>query len=317
MYRSFVLFFLVLFCIHTTTQALPLKNTPIHHVIYITVDGIRWQDVFLDRTRLPKLWQKYAAKGIFYGEPDGQSVIEVASIPYSMPSYQSQLAGVVLPCSDNFCKRLSVETFPEKMIHYLQLEKKDVAVFSSWLGIKRASEHIAGTVFGNYGNTWMGDPKTHLPDPIMLYFNQKQTLDPAEFFDRYDQYTFAQALHYFEKYQPRFLWIALNDADVAAHQGDSIRYYQILSSYDDMFDALLSSLSNLGLDHETLVIFTTDHGRGNGKYWTEHGPSYPESKKTWAFVLNGQLKPLYKQEDISYYSTLSIRPTIENTLEIY
>src|SRR5580700_9005275 len=89
--------------------AQPVQAPKIKHVIYITLDGTRWQDVFIDK-RMPMLWEKYASRGTWYGMPGTNSTINVASIPISMPSYQSQTSGHVQPCDGNHCGRIMVET---------------------------------------------------------------------------------------------------------------------------------------------------------------------------------------------------------------
>ena len=35
----------------------------------------------------------------------------------------------------------------------------------------------------------------------------------------------------------------------------------------------------------TTIIFTADHGRGNGAKWSDHGAAIPESRETWFAVI--------------------------------
>ena len=315
MVKKFLCFFI--FCCLSTSifaNVLNKENTKkITRVIYITLDGTRWQDVFVDRTYFPKLWNKYAPYLTFYGQPDTQTTIEVASVPISLPSYQSQMSGAVQPCQDNSCGRILVETVTENLVHQLGFNKRDVVMFASWPTMSLAVESVAGTTYANAGNAPVVDPDTNQPDEVMADLNAKQAAD-HDGGDRYDKYTFAQALHYLEKYQPRFMWISFLDADAAAHHADLNKYHQTLAFYDEMLDTLFTTLQKLNLDPETLVIVTTDHGRGNGDHWTGHGPSLPESKQTWGFVMNGELKPISQDGNIVHYNTLSVRPTIEAAL---
>lgn len=305
----------VFFC----SASLAVSDTPsisdkINRVIYITLDGVRWQDVYLDHSRFPKFWKKYASKAVMYGTPLGSTTLHTASVPVSLPSYQSQMAGSVQPCADNHCGMIQVETLPERLIHRLHLPKKNVATFSSWPEIGYAVEHIPGTTYSNTGNKSVKDPDSHRPDSVMAILNQKQRYDHPEGQNRYDKYTFAQAWHYFVTYDPRFIWIALDDADEAAHSGDIQAYHRALSYYDELLDIVLSHLKAQGIDKETLVIITTDHGRGIGRNWTEHGLDFPESRQIWGFVMNGQLVHATQDEKRGGYSLLSIRPTVERTL---
>ncbi|KTD71890.1 sulfatase-like hydrolase/transferase [Legionella tucsonensis] len=313
--RLLIIAILGLYCtIVFAVAEVPPISGKINQVIYVTLDGVRWQDVYQTHKHFPKFWQKHASKFIFYGEPSGNTPIYTASVPISLPSYQSQMAGSVQSCADNDCGRIKVETLPEKIIRQLHLPKKKVAIFSSWPEISYAAEHIAGTTFSNNGNEFVYDPDSLKPDDVMDALNQKQHDDHPDSKNRYDPYTFAQAWHYFVTYEPLFLWISLNDADEAAHADDLKAYHKVLSYYDDVLDEILSYLQAKGIDKQTLVIITTDHGRGYGRNWVNHGPKYPESKKIWAFVMNGKLAPVAQDEEKGRYSLLSIRPTIEKAL---
>ncbi|WP_412757617.1 sulfatase-like hydrolase/transferase [Legionella bozemanae] len=292
----------------------PPTSANIRQVIYITWDGVRWQDVYQTHQYFPKFWQKHASKFIFYGDPASNTPMYTASVPISLPSYQSQMAGAVQPCTGNECGRIKVETLPEAIIHKLHLSKKKVATFSSWPEIGYAVEHVPGTTFSNNGNELVYDPDSLKPDDVMNELNQKQRDDHPDGKDRYDRYTFAQAWHYFVTYEPLFLWISLDNSDGTAHANDLEGYHKALAYYDDVLDKILTYLQTKGIDKQTLVIVTTDHGRGDGKNWVHHGPKYPESRKIWAFVMNGQLVPVAQDEEKGRYSLLSIRPTIEKAL---
>lgn len=317
--KRFIICLFLMFFLPLSIFAAPSKESSpvkIKHVIYITFDGTRWQDIFLDHSHLEKFWKNHAQKGLFYGEPNSNRDIRVTTVPISLPSYQSQMAGKVQPCLGNLCGRIRVETLPESLKRKLDLQKKDIAVFGSWYEIAYAAEHIEGSVYTNTGNNPVYDPETQSPDAIMYDLNLKQAADFPGGNIRYDKYTFAQAMHYFEVYLPRFMWIALNDADEAAHRGDLIYYHAALSFYDNVLDEVITKLQLLNIDKESMVIVTTDHGRGNDENWKHHGIGFPESRQTWAFVMNGDLKATWHRADKFQYSTLSIRPTVELALGV-
>jgi hypothetical protein len=291
----------------------------IKHVIYFTLDGVRWQDVFLNHDYLPLLWHKHAKNAAIYGAPGTNSTMEVASIPVSLPSYQSQMAGSVPqngPCGDNECGRITVETFPEALVKRHHFLKKDVASISSWEVTDYAVESSADTIFNNNGTRPMYDPDTHTADTVMENVNQQQVADYPGDDTRLDKHTFAQAMHYFEKYQPRFLWISFGDADEYAHADKLDEYHQALRFSDQALDQLIALLHKMHLEDDTMIIVTTDHGRGNGDNWTDHGEEFPESKQTWAFVFNGELTPISEEKGVKHFSTLSIRPTVEKVFGV-
>ncbi len=291
-----------------------LDDNRIKYVIYMTFDGTRWQDIFLDHSYLKSFWEKHANKVNFYGIPGSKTHISVASIPISLPSYQSQMSGAIQPCFGNQCGRIAVQTLPEALKEKLHLQKQDVALFSSWYEVTYSTEHIYGSIYTNAGNFPVYDPTTQTADSVMYDLNMQQTYDNPGESTRFDKYTFAQAMHYFETYKPRFLWISLNESDEAAHAGDLQAYHKALMFYDHALNEVFTKLKMMNIENETMLIVTTDHGRGNGKLWTTHGPGIPGSKQTWAFVMNGELKPVSQSPDMTYYSTLSIRPTVEAAL---
>lgn len=305
----------VLLMLVSVSVAARLQQTQeIKHVIYITLDGVRWQDIFPLENHFPKLRRERAVSMSVYGEPGAHALMQVASIPVSLPSYQSQMTGQVQSCLDNECGQVAMETLPEYLLSALHLKKQEVAVFSSWPVIANALESKPGTVYSNVGNLAVVDPVTNQPDQFMQKINYLQTLQHHVKQNRLDEYTFKQALHYFQKYQPAFLWISLVNADNEAHMNYRDQYNQVLSSYDDYLNDLFLALQAMQLDKTTMIIITTDHGRGEGDAWTSHGSEYPESKATWAFIMNGKLQPVSYDGVNYHYDTTSIRPTIEAAL---
>ena len=288
----------------------------ITHVIYITLDGVRWQDIYQTHKYMPIFWQKYAKTTEKYGEPGTNRTMEAASIPISLPSYQAQMTGVVTPCMNNECGALTIETFPEVLVKKAGFKKTDVASISSWEVMDNAFERQLGTGFSNHGNRPMHDPVTYEIDNEMKSINIAQSAAYPGDDTRHDKFTLAQSLHYFKKYKPKFLWISFGDADDFAHEGKKNNYRQTLAFYDGAIDTIIKMVKTLHVDRETMIIITTDHGRGNGKNWVEHDENMPEAKQTWAFVMNGKLINGVQDENIYHFSTLSIRPTIEKVFEI-
>ena len=296
--------------------AVAAEEPTIKHVIYITLDGVRWQDIFNDRSKLPVFWNKYAKSASIYGEPGSNNTMEVASVPISLPSYQSQMTGAVTPCKENECGPVTIETFPEALIKKGGFKKADVASISSWEVMDNAFESHVGTAFSNHGTRPMHDPDTFVIDAEMKAINIQQSAAYPGDDTRFDKYTLAQSLHYFKKYKPKFLWISFGDADDFAHEGNKKKYQQTIFFYDQAIDQIMKMVKTLKLDRETMIIITTDHGRGNGKNWVEHDETIPETKQTWAFVINGTLQNGVTDGKISHYTTLSIRPTVEKAFRI-
>lgn len=296
--------------------AAPSTKQEITHVIYITLDGVRWQDIFQNKQLMKNFWQKYAPNASIYGEPGSNTTMEVASVPISLPSYQSQMTGTVTPCLNNECGALQIETFAEKLIKQGGLKKAEVASISSWEVMDNAFEKQLGTAFSNHGTRPMHDPNTYEIDEHMKALNIAQAKAYPGDDTRPDKNTLDQALYYYKKYQPRFLWISFGDADDYAHESNLQKYHQTIQFYDLAIEKVIKLVQSLKLDRQTMIIITTDHGRGAGKNWVEHDETMPEAKQTWAFVLNGKLENGKKDGNTYHYSTLSIRPTVEKVFGI-
>ena len=79
----------------------------------------------------------------------------------------------------------------------------------------------------------------------------------------------------------RFLWIALNDSDEWGHLADYKNHVATLKIYQEWLLELFRILSESGLDGtQTSVIVTTDHGRGQGPAWKDHG-QVTDARAVW------------------------------------
>ncbi|OGT57636.1 MAG: hypothetical protein A3F14_04865 [Gammaproteobacteria bacterium RIFCSPHIGHO2_12_FULL_43_28] len=313
--RTIIFFILTLLPVFSF--AITKSDHPVTRVIYITFDGVRRQEIFGHKEFMPIFWHDYAKSAVIYGAPDSNRIMEVAAkIPYSLPSYQSQMSGAVPNCLENSCSQIAIETFPERLIKKAGLKRSDVASIASWEVIDYAFQNKLGSAFSNSGTRAMHDPYTYEIDPTMKSLNLRQIKGYKGDDTRWDKYTMAQALYYYKKYKPKFLWISLNDADEYAHAGDIKHYQKTLRFYDRELDKLFKIIKSEKLQQETMIIITTDHGRGLGKAWMEHESDMPDAWRTWAFVINGELANGKKDGKYVRYSTLSIRPTVEKVFGI-
>lgn len=114
-----------------------------------------------------------------------------------------------------------------------------------------------------------------------------------------DLETASRAMQCLLREHPRFLYVALDDADELAHRGDREAYLAALAFDDAWLGQLLEKTG-------ATVIVTTDHGRGSGDRWREHGPQTPEAKQIWLFM-----RPLVEPAPKSH---LDLRPLIERLL---
>jgi hypothetical protein len=266
----------------------------ISNVIFVTLDGVRWQEVFkgldlgltadtYDTQVFKNLNGILAKDGILIGDRISGSEMTVSnSYNISLPAYQSLMAGYAQKCATNICGRIKVETVMERVRRELNLSKKEVAVFATWESIPLAVEHEKGNI--KVGKT--GGP---------------------------DRETFAAAMKYLENNSPRFMYISLGDADHYAHTSNYTKYIETLKDYDRWLLELVHLVDSLpDYQGSTAIIVTTDHGRGNGIHWTGHGIQLPESKYVWLYARSPSTLGMGRLVKNRTYHHNDLRPTIES-----
>lgn len=259
---------------------------PPANVVLVTWDGVRRED-FLDADRLPRFWKTLAADSLILGGRSGPGIEVADRRMLSLPAYQSIFVGAVTDCSSNGCGRVRAETFPERLVRELALPRSSVAVFASWSHVADAVEHVAGTVTVDAG-----------PHGVWPWNDTRRDAETVE-----------RALRYLREQRPRFLYLALGEADDQAHSGDLERYRATLLDYDRWLEALVRALASLGeYGERTTVIVTTDHGRDAGAGWTRHSSGDAHAGSIWLIALGPGVKPGNATLPATH---LHLRPTIE------
>jgi Type I phosphodiesterase / nucleotide pyrophosphatase len=235
------------------------------NVIFLTWDGVRWQDFFDQGADAPfgVFWKKHAAQAAI-------ADLEAKNGPVkSLPAYQEMMVGAATPCDGNRCGRVEQETLVDRLVA-LGWSRK-LAVVGSWGTLEHAiSKQPRAFV----------DVGRHDGEPLPPWGDARKDAD-----------TWAKALKALEA-KPRFLWISLNDADEWGHRGSRVSYASQLRRYDLWLDALLTQLAAMpGYGENTTVVVTTDHGRGEGESWTEHGDDHPAARRVFALALGRGVAP--------------------------
>lgn len=298
-------------------------NSSSGNVILLMLDGVRWQEVFqgVDSHLATKesgeiftnLHGELENQGLLFGDPSDDSQMSVANRAFlSLPAYQSIMSGFPQPCKSNTCGRIGVETFQERLVRDLSLERNQVATIGSWINIAHAVEHLPGATFVNTGVDPLDDKTS---DPVFGEINDEQSRNlPQWEAARLDRYTYGHAMHYLKKYRPRFMFISLQDSDEWAHHGNYDNYVNTLRHYDRVIKELVDALKSMGeYGRNTTLLVTTDHGRGTGSAWKNHGVLWPSSRFVWMYAFGPHVKTGTSVKGL-HYSHLDLRPTIESAL---
>jgi hypothetical protein len=280
---------------------LPWVGFSEERVILVTLDGVRWQEVFQGSdpklgggatSSLPMPWlhAQRESGGLLLGDDESPLFI---SNPHgvSLPGYQSLFTGRVQEqCHNNFCGRPADETLQERVLFELGLESHQVATIGSWEKIGKAAQSGGS---GTLPTPFINVEHQALEDDIPLEAELREKLNQLEkkrrppwFNARWDHLTWQQAMRFWRVHHPRLLIVSLVDSDEWGHRGDYPRYLHALRNYDRWLSALTKDLraSENSLGQETTLIVTTDHGRGDGRKWSRHGAAIPGSERIWLYV---------------------------------
>jgi hypothetical protein len=300
---SWALFIFWIFTAEALSFESPLPNAA-PNVVLVTLDGIRWNEIFEgsdseltgtpSETVMPHLTQDLAREGMLLGDTKTSSVFVANSVNMSLPGYQSIFAGFPTRCYTNFCRTTRVRTFPEELVSRYHFDHRQMAAFASWSQIARAYSRPGAPVYLNAGLKPSG-----LEDPFHAYLDRIQMEDipkwnrPGIWTARYDRFTYAHALHHLKTEHPRFLYLSLLDADEEAHAGHYQAYLDSLKTYDRWIREIADTLDSMGeYGRNTLLIVTTDHGRGKGgNRWMNHGMRYPESHRIFMYLRGRGIDP--------------------------
>lgn len=254
-------------------------------VIFITLDGPLRDDV-LSGGLMPGLHAALRSGGTAFSA-------EAASVmALSLPGYQAMAAGALTECRDNDCPRIGVETMAERVARRLGLARDDAAVFASWSRLARAATSRDDLVF-------VDAPKDGPP----------REGGPPWRNARYDDETFARAREFWHAHHPRFLHLAFLDTDEYAHEGLRAEYEQALRETDARVTEVLAWVQALPPEERaaTTVVLASDHGRGRGDGWTEHGFFERGSGE----IFMAALGPLVRGGDQPRADQRDLRPTVE------
>jgi hypothetical protein len=331
-----------------TVQASPL---PPQNVIFITVDGVRYKDIykpeqgydFLDpKNGFPLLhfmsWSE-THNGVFFGTQDDKDEMEVGNTSCkSLPGYKAIFSGMnESECTGNYdCGYATHPTLVDHLIDHFR-SPRDVALFSSWKYIEYATEGqfgkraVQSIGLNGLQNLNVLDAKDR---KFSERYRQNQMQAGSDLPDwensRKDQYTWDLATDYLKTYEPRFLYLSMVDTDEWGHKNNRKKYFQSLNHYDDQLMSLIADLNSTpeGRNYlkNTSFVISTDHGRG-GDWWsfrehgTVHGLYMRGSENVWSIIVPSQtllkryLIERSKHGEVKKYSQLDLRPTIETLLE--
>jgi hypothetical protein len=302
------------------------------NLILLTVDGLRWQEVFggadarllnkeegdvrdIDETKarywrespeerrealMPFFWKTLAGRGQVFGNPERRSIAKVTNDKYfSYPGYSEILCGYADPRIESNDKRDNPNINVLEWLHGKDAFRDRIAVFASWdvfpyiLSVRRTGLYV------NAG--WTDLDKLSNETEGRLLNGLARDLPHYWSGVRYDAFTMHAAEDYLQTYQPRVLYVSVGETDDWCHEGRYDLYLDAAWRTDQFMARLWKFVEESPYYRgKTSLIVTTDHGRGEGRQrWKDHGIDYPESDLIWIAALGPDIPALGERSDIS------------------
>jgi hypothetical protein len=313
------------------------------NVILITIDGLRWQEVFQgaddalmnkenggvahvealkeaywrdtgEQRRaqlLPFVWSTIAKEGQLFGNADAGSQAQVTNGKnFSYPGYNEMLTGAVDPGIDSNAKRPNPNVTVLEWLNQDARWRGRIAAFASWDVFPFILNQERSGLFVNAG--WEPVPGFEPHGRVdLLNHLMVETARHTEG-SRYDSFTFHAALEYFRKNQPRVLYIAFGETDEYAHEGRYDHYLTAAHRADAYMKTLWEEAQTLPQYlGKTSMLVTTDHGRGDAPNgWRNHGVTTAGSEKIWVAVLGPDTPALGERQNVPEVHQSQIASTV-------
>ena len=299
---------LIVICLTVSTSALAVKTSQLDkspNLVLVTIDGLRWQELFsgadsalLNNKKLvragfdvkdkfwheneakrrallmPFFWQTMAKDGMIIGNRNIGSKMSIANQwHFSYPGYSEIFTGVVDHTLDSNAKKPNPQvSFLEWLNSQAKYDNK-LAAFGSWdvlpyiFNTERSKLHVNAGFMPAQGYALSAEASL---------LNQLQQEIPSPWHNvRLDSFTYRYAKDYLLTKRPKVMVISLGETDDFAHDGHYDSYLNSAHQTDKFIADLWHTLQTTqGYKDNTVLMITTDHGRGsNAKDWQHHASS--------------------------------------------
>lgn len=318
------------------------------NVFLITIDGLRWQDLFTgidpvllnspytqdkealtkkfvgnspeeNRTLLmPFFWNTIAKKGQLLGNRNKGSKVNLTNkMAFSYPGYNEILTGNADDANVNSNDKSynKNQTLLEK-VNNIEGYKGKVAAFASWdvfpyiINDKRSGIPVNAGYMDATGDL----------NEKEKFLNEIQRQAPIIWDGvRLDVFTHHFAKEYVKKNHPKLVFVSYGETDDFAHAGFFDFYTKSIRNTDALIEDLWNYVQNDPFYKDnTYFVITTDHGRGTGlekeSKWTDHGTEVKGADETWMAILGPNVKATGEGKEEQWY-TNQIAPTVLQMLD--
>lgn len=316
-------------------------------VILITLDGLRWQELFGGADSLlignsdyvddvaplreafwrdspeerrealmPFLWQEVATMGQLHGNRKLGSQMDLTNTMwFSYPGYNEILTGKADDARIHSNDK--VDNPNVTLLEHFNNSpsgKGSVAAFGSWDVFPFIINQNRSGIPVNAGyGTAQGDITAR-----EAFLNRMQAQIPGPWNSvRHDAFTQQYALEYMRKEHPRLVYIAYGETDDFAHDGDYQAYLKAAHNTDGLIRELWEFAQQDDFyRNDTVFLISTDHGRGTRPLdsWRGHGSGVKGAGQVWLVAFGKGIGPLGEAKKREHLYSNQIAPTVMEIL---
>ena len=338
---------LILILLALVPLMLSAKKDNDTRLVIITIDGLRWQEVFsgaeenlLSDTKqvrnveqyrnlywrntavgrrialMPFVWNTVAKQGTIIGNRNLGSVMQLANkTNISYPGYSEMMTGMV---DESITSNDAVDN-PHGNV--LEAANKDyryrgsVMMYGSWKSTRYAIHNekaqIPGCVSYEKSVAKNKSPRLQLAERML------EGMPHYWGSEHFDAFTYAFALETLLADHPKVMWISFGDCDEWAHARKYDFYLDAANGTDafirDIYEACEADKFYKG---KTAYLVTCDHGRGFGNEWSSHGSSTKGSEATWIMLWGKGVKAKGEMTENGPFYTKQVAATIASLLNV-
>ena len=323
------------------------KSNKDPRLIIITIDGLRWQEVFMGADTLlsndsklsrdvnivkknylrpteeerravlmPFVWNTIARKGLIIGSRNKNSQMQVANkTNISYPGYCEMMTGMV---DEAITRNDPVDNPHHNVLEAAQQDARyqgSVVMYGSWKSTRFAIHNEQAGIPASVAY----EPNiARRQTPRLQMLDRMQDGMPHYWgSERFDAFTYAYALETLLNDHPKVMWISFGDTDEWAHSRKYDFYLKATHDTDafirDIYEACESDPFYRG---KTTYLITCDHGRGHKEKWSDHSPQTEGSECTWFMALGKGVQAIGETSDNGPFYTQQLAVTIAHVLGI-
>ena len=316
-------------------------------LIVITIDGLRWQEVFqgaeenimtdkkqvrdveqlrhfywrqtpADRRKvlMPFVWNTIAKQGTIIGNRNLSSIMQVANkTNISYPGYSEMMTGMVDESITGNDPVLNPHRNVLEAANQDLRYKGSVVMYGSWKSTRYAIHNeqarIPASVSYEANVAKTKTPKLQLVDRMLAGMPRYWRSE------HFDAFTYAYALETLMADHPKVMWISFGDCDEWAHARKYDLYLDAANATDafirDIYEACEADKFYKG---KTTYLITCDHGRGFGDEWSNHGSGTKGSEATWVMLFGKGIDALGETTNNGPFYTKQVAATIASILDV-